>query len=224
MINTLLSDAFQTESHTTIAYLKRHPAYLGAKNGNLLAARQLVADCVKPERLDAFRRRYHDATLLPLRSGNMLPLALAMELDMPICDSLFVGSGNRKEMNAMQRLLHTPRFFGQVAPGKYLLVDDVLTTGGTLKALGNHLMHCGGVAVAAMVLAFAAGSRIFLPETETLFALYQKFGSDLPHILHFLALPPNPDALTNAQISYLLRFSSAKQLYCRATKTKEAYA
>ena len=49
---------------------------------------------------------------------------------------------------AMQRLIAPARFHGSVVEGgRYVLVDDVTTMGGTLAELANHIRTGGGEVV-----------------------------------------------------------------------------
>lgn len=214
---------FEIHGHTTIAFMKAQPGYPAARLGSLTAAKQVVSRCVKQEKLDAFRHTYINSTLIPVSSQNQLPAALALALDMPILHSLRVQSGTRKLMNAMERMLRPPVYSGTIIPGRrYLLLDDVMTTGGTLNALREFVQSRGGIPVAAMVLAFAHGSQTLTPKEETVRQLSGKFGDALTELLRHMGLPPDLHRLTNAQIKYLLRFSSVNQIYNRIASCQNA--
>jgi hypoxanthine phosphoribosyltransferase len=52
----------------------------------------------------------------------------------------------------IDRMFFQPEFTGKVIPGKYILVDDVFTTGITLKSLKTFIENCDGNVVSAYTL------------------------------------------------------------------------
>lgn len=203
---------FCIEGHTSIAYIKKQQCYYAAKHGNLDAAKELVAKCIKKAKIEEFRRRFYGCTALPVISQNMLPLALALELKIPIKDTVYVSGKIRKTMNAMERMVFKPVIQGSLGSGAYILIDDILTTGGMMNHLKEFVLARGGQPVAGMVLAFAAGSSLLQPPEDKLREITAKFGPRLPHMLEQFGLPSELHRMTNSQISYLLRFSSLGQI------------
>lgn len=210
---------FHIEGHTSICHLKKQELYQDAKNGDLSAAREVVRACAKRERLQSFREAFSNCTLLPVLSVNQLPLALALEIGLPVIAGAQVRySKERKYMSAMERLINTPEFTGSLKPGRYILIDDVLTQGGVLNSLRQFVCEHGGEPVAAMVLAFAAGSRPLVPSDDKIQFLHRKFGQELADVLSGIGLSCDLHRLTNSQVRYLLQFSEPGKILERALK------
>ena len=194
---------------TSISFLKQCRGFAEAKNGDLRAANSVVVKCVNPQSLAELRRRYPDAEILPVITDNKLPLALAQAIGLRICKTVFVHKNRqRKHMRAMERLLHPPTFEGAIKHRKnYILVDDIMTQGGTISSLRKHVISGGGNVVAVVVLACAAGGSTLTPEQNNILLLSKKFGSEqLNRILQKYSISNNPHELTNRQAQYLLRF------------------
>ena len=196
--------------HTSIAYLKRCPGYEDAKNGNLTAAQLVVNQCVKCKRLQVLREQYPDAVLLPVCGQNKLPLALAEAIGLPVWNCVFViQSVSRKSLCAIERLMHKPGFAGDIRQdAEYILVDDVITQGGTIAALREFVLVQGGRVAAVVALAFAIGSHAVAPLKKHKVRLFLKFGFTLVIILREHSIAEEVHALTNSQMKYLLRFAS----------------
>lgn len=196
--------------HTSLAYLKRCPGFADAKKGDLNAAQFVVSRCVKQDRLRGLRKQYPDAVLLPVLGLNQLPLALAQMIGLPIwLHVVLYHTVSRKQLCAFQRLLHKPSFSGYIQCGvEYILIDDVVTQGGTIAALREFVMVRGGKVVAAVALAFAIGSHAIAPTKGYMVRLFVKFGSSLICFLRILGIAATLCELTNAQVRYLLRFAS----------------
>ena len=197
--------------HTNIAYLKRCTGYEDAKNGDMCSARFVVSQCVKRSRIMALRERYPDAILLPVVGRNKLPMALAEEIGLPVWDSVtLLQKLTRKHLCAIERFMHKPLFTGYIRrDAKYILVDDVITQGGTISALRELVLIQGGKVVAVVALAFAIGSHAVAPLGKHKIGLFLKFGFKLPCILRNYEIAEDVEELTNSQMKYLLRFSSA---------------
>lgn len=180
--------------HTSIAFIKRCEGF-------------------KRERMQERRSRYTGAVLLPVTSGvgNALPEAFAQNIGFPMWRGVYMRSQGRKHMSAYQRLSVRPAFFGAVLPGRrYIIVDDIVTTGGTVAALREYVLCNGGYVVAVAALAFAYGSHALAPRHTHKARLLEKFGAALEDILRGLGIAL--ENLTNSQMVYLLRFSSERTL------------
>jgi hypothetical protein len=184
------------------------------------AARFVVGQCVKQNRLQELRMKYPDAVLIPVLGANKIPLALAQEIGLPIWLHVrLIHTVSRKVLNAIQRLLHKPLFAGFVKRGDaYILVDDVVTQGGTISALREFVMVHGGRVVAVVALAFAIGSHAVAPMKGYVVRLFVKFGSLLERLLQMLGVTAAFRGLTNAQARYLLRFASVRNIIKRITQ------
>ena len=151
--------------HTSIAFLRRQPDYELAKNGNIKAAKAVVDRCIKRERIEELCMKYPKAILIPVITENKLPQALCEAIGLPLWDGVqSTHIVKRKTLTAAERLLHKPIFKGSVIPGlSYILVDDVVTQGGTISALREFVIRQGGNVVAVVALAFAIGSHDIAP-------------------------------------------------------------
>jgi hypothetical protein len=200
--------------HTTIAFLKRCPEYEEAKNGDMNASLFVVSRCVKQNRILALREKYPNAVLLPVIGRNRLPLALAQAIGLPIWRHVYmVQTVSRKTLYAIQRLLHKPVFYGFIRKEwQYILVDDVITQGGTITALREFVHARGGRVVAVVALAFSIGSHAIAPDKKHLVLLMVKYGILLTVLMRGFGVVENLDALTNSQVKYLLRFSSVDNI------------
>jgi N12 class adenine-specific DNA methylase/DNA repair protein RadC len=173
--------------HTTIAALKAHPAYEKAKEGNTLAAIAVVQKFAKPDVLRAISAQYPDAIWVGVhaeekRGRNKLPNALAQyaaALTGTEADSLIVQSTKTHRTGELSdyRLQNLPEFDGLVVRGaKYILVDDVVTMGGTLAELRAHIETHGGQVVHMTSLAASQFSAKIALDPKTRLALENKFG------------------------------------------------
>jgi len=207
--------------HTSISFLKHCLCYEAAKNGDLDAARFVVSRCVKQDRLCELRENYPDAVLLPVLSRNQLPLALALAIGLPIWIHVYLlQTVSRKLLSAAQRLLHIPIFIGYVQKDmKYILVDDVITQGGTIAALRRFVKTQGGTVVAVVALAYAIGSHAVAPMKRIAVRLMLKFGMALILFLRMLGIAVSVQGLTNSQAKYLLRFASLDNIEKKLTQS-----
>lgn len=196
--------------HTSIAYLKRCPRYIEAKNGDIIAAHLVVGKCVKDNRIRKMRSQYPKALLLPVLGQNKLPLALACAIGLSICcDVYMVHLVFRKSLCAIGRLMHKPVFIGCIQrDADYILVDDVITQGGTIAALREFVINYGGNVVAVVALAYGIGSHTIAPIKKYIIQLMNKFGLPIILLLRMLGIANSIQELTNSQIRYLLRFAS----------------
>ncbi len=163
-------------AHTTVSNITGHPDFKAAKAGDSAAAKRLVDALVKPERLKALAERYPNAIVVPVAEleptgKNQIPWALGSALakaGLPMSDKIVSRSTvSRRLMSAVDRLLGRKVFDGEVVRGKdYILVDDVVTQGGTLDELRTHIVNNGGNVVAVTSLGFSAGSNIIAVKPE----------------------------------------------------------
>jgi hypothetical protein len=220
-ISPAWEDDFPTgQGHTTIAYLKRCIGFEDAKKGDIDAAHLVVSRCVKLDRLQELREKHPDAVLLPVLGHNRLPIALAEVIGLRICLSVrLIHTVSRKHLCAILRFLHKPVFTGDIQEGsEYILVDDVITQGGTISALRNFVMSRGGNVVAVVALAYAIGSHAIAPMKCYVVRLLVKFGMALMSLLLKLGIAESVQGLTNSQVKYLLRFASVRNIVKRMAK------
>ena len=203
--------------YTTLEYLRRCDGYIAAKEcGDAAAADNIIKKCADAHRLQSIKEKYPDAVLLPvLKENNALPLSLCENIGLPVCLSVrCLSAHKRKNMSAMERILHKPVFCGEITAGRnYILVDDVITQGGTISSLMQFVSQNGGRISAVLALAYAKGIRKIAPERENLADLRQRFGKQLTDFFEECGMGSNAaDQFTNSEILYLLKFSSVENI------------
>jgi hypothetical protein len=200
---------------TSIDKLKRCEGYAEAKAGSVCAATHIFTRCIKNDCAANIRERYPDSIPLPVMShDNSLPLALAMQLLMPLCLNVWVTrKEKRRNMNAMERILYRPTFQGSIRPNKsYILIDDVVTQGGTIMALRQHVLNAGGRVDAVAAIAYAKYAKPIIPTQENIDKLFLRFGNELFDLFREFGLSLETTVLSNSQIRYLLQFSSVANM------------
>lgn len=205
-------------NHTSIAYLKRCSGFNSAKRGSMRDALQVAACTVKSRRIQELREKYPQAVLLPVRGKNKLPEALARTIGLSVNTNIRqlqkAQAPPRKDLSAMARLLHKPCFRGSVLGGEnYIIVDDIVTQGGTVAALRQFILSKGGFVVAVVALAQSAGSGVLAPSPERIEQLSEKFDySLLINVLRSYHIADDLREMTNSQIKYLSRFKTMEGL------------
>ena len=154
--------------HTTIPKLRNHPDYAAAKAGDRRSAARVVADLVKTERIIQLGKAHPNAIVVPVHaeeaSGrNAIPEAYAerigritgLEVDSGIVQS---ARAYHTDKGARHRLISQAEFDGPVkAVRDYIIVDDVITMGGTINALRNHIIRNGGKVAEVTTLKISGG-------------------------------------------------------------------
>jgi len=205
--------------YTSASFLKQCDGYSEAKTGDVFAAKGIFEKCVKKECMKNIREKYPDSILLPVMSHtNALPLSFAMHRGLPVCTNAWIDRGERrKEMNAMQRILNSPTFQGYIQPNKsYILVDDVVTQGGTIMALRQFVLDSGGQANAAVAIAYIKSGKTIIPTYENIDKFYARFGDYISDLFYDFIFPFESVSLSNSQVQYLLKFSSVEQMRKKA--------
>ena len=209
-------------AHTSISFLKQCSDFHSAKHGDLNAAKGIVDRCVKLNQLAELRNCYPNAELLPVLTKNKLPIALAEAIGLKVSMNVSkINSGQRKHMGAMMRLLNPPVFTGEVRREvNYIIVDDIITQGGTVASLRKHILMGGGNVVAVTALAYAFGAERLSPKEENICMLENKFGrKKINEILKKYFIAKSVYELTNGQISYLLRFKGIDNIIKKISTT-----
>lgn len=209
------------------AELKAHRTYRAAKGGDAQAAVELVRDLAAPlaEHVKKFGADviYVAPHAIEASGENAIPQTLATYLATvtgAIDDSAIVQRNKvyHTGADAMQRLIAPSDFAGEVVPGgRYVLVDDVSTMGGTLADLANYIRVKGGDVVGAVVLANASRSGSISLPANVLRKLKGRFPDEIPNILGIAH-----DALTAEEANYLIGFRDADELRNRAASAKQA--
>jgi hypoxanthine-guanine phosphoribosyltransferase len=127
-------------------------------------ALKMVADKIGYETFSKdLSGRHKPVVVAPVKAGsvvkNLIPLALAHlvadRFQLEVCRDIYQRSGTgRTGRSALDRLLLQPEFTGKVERGrKYIIVDDVLTMGGSIAGLASYIESNGGKVICTTVLA-----------------------------------------------------------------------
>ena len=226
-------------THTSIAAMKgSHKGadaaqdaadYEAAKqHGDIEAARRLVAKRINPQHLERMVTDLKERGISPEevivvpvlekeQGKNALPRALGeyaahylnARLETNIVDTSQSTHTGKETIN---RLLDRKSFEGPVAEnGKYLLVDDVLTQGGTLHELRHYLANNGAEAVGAVTLAFSRYSstmehrNTLAIQPDTIDELERRYGrNELEQVLKDHDVSGSLEALSEGEGRFLL--------------------
>lgn len=174
------------------------------------------------------KEKHPDAVLIPVlakeRTGyNVIPLAYAKiagsMTGLRIHEDIFqISSSHHTGACAMQRLLNRQVFDGTVCKGyNYIILDDVVTQGGTVSALRRFIKDHGGNVAAVSALAFGKDSATIALQPEIYKGVLNKFGrDDLEGFLQEKGIARAIEELTNAEGKYLLKFRSVDAIRNRA--------
>ncbi len=158
--------------------LRKHSKYLLAKSGgNAQAANEIVEYFLDEESVysigDHVQQSLINETYVvaPARTydnpRNALPHSLAFivasELGLKVCMSIYQYDGIRRTRSGFwPRLANPVTFSGNIFPGNYIIVDDVVTTGGTMAALKGFIERQGSRVLCMSGLAAAEGRDVKL--------------------------------------------------------------
>lgn len=203
--------------YTSIAFLKRCPGYTEAKiNGNMKAAGKVIHMCVDKRQTDVLRENFRHCIVIPVISeNNALPIALTNNIGLAVCLTVkYVKVKSRKNLSAIERILYKPHFYGYIEPNEsYILVDDIITQGGTISSLMKFVIESGGYICAVVALAYSKWSKAIISKYENLDVLISHFGSGILDFFKDFGIGEGEiDYFTNSEIIYLLRFSSVGRI------------
>lgn len=126
-------------------------------------------------------------------SNNALAIGyanwLGHELDWEVDESVFqMKDFSKDKLGAWVRIAHPSTFYGEIDKNTpYVIVDDVITLGGTLADLRSFILSKGGRVIGMSTIASSDGNDVQIrlgPGTET--KLEKSYGSDLAKFCHEL--------------------------------------
>ncbi|MCG7853695.1 MAG: strawberry notch family protein, partial [Methanosarcinaceae archaeon] len=211
-------------AHTNAQKITSHPDHQAAKEGSINAAIRLVGDLFDVSRAKALGERHPGAILVAVHSQeeagkNKIPIAFAeaisaetgLEVDTEIVQTNVTGHTAKK---GLQRLLARAIFDGKVEPGRdYIILDDVITQGGTISELKQYIEANGGIVVEVTALACAQFSSIVAINPETVQKLISKYGrTELENILKENRIPPLIEALTQSEARLIAQYKGSDSL------------
>lgn len=202
--------------HTNLQTLRhanpeRHHA---AKHGDTQAAKEIIAQCVKMERVEELAKKYPDAKVVPVRGedseeGNQIPMTFAscfeafgLEVEDGIVQTKKAG---HTDSDQFHRLMSRPEFDGKVEPGReYILVDDHVTNGGTLSDLRKYIVSNGGKVVAISTLSASQGGTYIAIQKKTVEQIRAKHGEGIDSLLRKGGIAYDVESLTDKEGRYIL--------------------
>jgi hypothetical protein len=115
---------------------------------------------------------------IPFAFAEYLSIRLGCQVNETIIQSARVGRG---KLTMWLRFLCQPSFEGDVEKNRaYILLDDVVTTGGTFAALRNYILSNGGTVAGTTALAHKSGvHQKFAIAAQTLSVLRSHYGTGL---------------------------------------------
>lgn len=204
--------------------IKQHSCYVQAKAGDVQAALNLVSDLAVAD-IYAHRGRFTTDCIFvaphakEASGDNAIPQVLA-EVAAIVCgakaDQHIVQSTKAYHTGAdpMERLISRPAFEGAVqAAGRYVLVDDVTSLGGTLAELAHYVQTHGGLVQDVFVLVNAGRKKSLHPDRMTLRKLEERYAHEIPDIFGIAVR-----ALTANEAQYLVGFRTADEIRNRVAK------
>ncbi|MCX5819737.1 MAG: hypothetical protein NT047_07485 [Deltaproteobacteria bacterium] len=215
-------------SNNDFKKLTAHADFPAAKKGNKAAAVRLVQALVKPETVAEAEKRFGAGAIYAAPHAaeatgrNAIPVTLAEyyaaktdgTADSNIVQSVRAFHTGAK---AMDRLISRVRFSGDVVKdGRYVLVDDVTTMGGTLAELANHIQEGGGKVEGVIALTNASRSATLAASKQVTSEIERRFGNDVRELFKI-----EPTALTAAEAGYLIGLRDADTLRNRAAAAKQ---
>jgi hypothetical protein len=185
--------------------MKGQVYYALAKKGDIEAARKLISTIIHlPDKLHE-KSGFVCPVMKP--AGNRIPLALAEffanNTNMVLCDSIFLQN-NPHGSSMIERMYYQPSFSGYVKSGNYVIVDDVYTTGQTIKSLKTYIESSGSEVTSAWCIG-SGPSLEFEPTRLKLKLLISRF----PDITEYFDI----HKLTVPQINYLMRLTDIRFLW-----------
>ena len=210
--------------------LKAHAAYAAAKAGNADAALTLVLD-LAVSWLYAQRSSFATGCIFvaphaqEAAGDNAIPQTLA-----GVCAAIYGGVADTDIVQSdrvyhtgadpIERMATRAQFVGQVHPrGKYVLVDDVLTLGGTLAELSNWIVQGDGEVVGVVLLVHAGRELALCPTLKFVRLLHERHGHEF-----FKTFGIQPAALSANEANYLVGFRSTNEIRNRlATAQQEIH-
>ena len=208
--------------------------HVKAKAGDFDSAYKLIDNLLTVKRADGkvnhkanilvnkfkkIAQEYPNAVILPIiakeASGhNMLPYAYAAKISqitgLKISDSIKqINETHHTGAGKAERLMDRAIFDGKVVPGlKYVIVDDVFTTGSNINELRKYIERRGGKVVNVAILGTGNQGRAFTLLEETKEKLYNKFTKEgINEYLRRNKIANSAEELTELQAGIILKQS-----------------
>jgi hypothetical protein len=176
--------------------LASHGLYSAAKGQrDMNAALELIDDLVTEETIKKLQTLGQQAGVKPKliapaaqidESNNALAVGyanwLAHELDWEVDESVFqMKDFSKDRLDHWVRIAHRSTFYGEIdKKTPYVIVDDVITLGGTLADLRSFIVGKGGRVIGMSTIASREGSDVQIRlDVDTQTKLEKQYGGDL---------------------------------------------
>jgi adenine/guanine phosphoribosyltransferase-like PRPP-binding protein len=209
------------------APLKAHAAYPAAKSGDPAAAVRLVMDLAEPL-ADQVRAATQPNVIFVAPHAREAPGDNAIPQVLARAFARAVGAEADRDIVQRTRVFHTgadpmerlnnrARFDGPVRKGaEYVLVDDVMTMGGTLAELAHYIQSGGGAVAAVVVLVNAARSGRLMRAARLAAMLEMRHGDAIREIFQV-----DPAALSAEEAQYLIGFRTTDEIRNRSVAARQ---
>lgn len=210
---------------------KADPDFKAAKAGDVDAAIRFVERQVSAASIEQARNAFgadvvFAAPLAMERAGpNAIPRTVAEYYAAKLgatTDRSLIQSNKAYHTGAemMERLVSPPTFEGNVQAGKrYVIVDDVVTSGNTVAHLADYIQRLGGEVAGVVAVANASRSGQLVPLQRVTQRIERRFGDVIRQEFKI-----DPAALTADEAQYLDGFRSADELRKRAASARRSQA
>jgi hypothetical protein len=219
--------------HSEERFVKSHPLYSSAKEGNATAAEGLVEDVMAMAEVGALLQLINSSRpfLLPVHAletegMNVIPRVFARALsqlyDLPVFSGVIqINRVTHTGASGYHRLAFPAIFDGEVVPANYLLVDDFIGQGGTLANLKGLVETKGGKVIGATALTGKTYSAKLRPDGQVLSDLRRKYGEPLEEWWS-ATFGYSFERLTQSEARYLTRVDNAHAIPERLALARRA--
>jgi orotate phosphoribosyltransferase len=207
--------------------LKAHPDYRAAKAGDQAAAVSVVWDIAAEYLARVVAQLSKDVIFVApfareATGDNAIPQVIAAA-----CAAL-TGGKIDNEIVQVTRVFHTgadpmerlnlrAQFEGDVVIGGcYVLIDDVVSMGGTLAELADYIQRAGGKVASVITLVNAGRIKTLQGEPSVIKKLQERYSNEILDIFGV-----QPTALTANEAQYLVGFRTADEIRNRLAKARK---
>jgi hypothetical protein len=149
--------------------------------------------------------------------SNQLEFEIASSICIAATPPIQVTKVYHTGADPMERLALRPEFEGAVqVGGRYVLVDDVTSLGGTLAELAHYIQFNGGFIQDVAVIVNAGRNKSLRPDLKTIKTLNERFANEIIEIFGIQV-----DALTANEAQYLVGFRTVDEIRNRLLKAKQ---
>ena len=194
------AETAKSVQHSTVNAMRAQPGYDAAKAGDFIAGVRVARAMIKPKLIAKLKDSLPaDAKVIvvPVRSleasgENAIPSGMADVIaDMAgweQSDDIFqINKVEHTGKSALERLKSQAAYDGPVEKGAlYLIVDDVVTQGGTLANLKGMIEAGGGKVIGIHTIGAAQFSTNLKVGQETIEKLKKNYGQNLDPVLSYI--------------------------------------